>query len=95
MTASSRTRHEDEALGAEKTLDDPALPSQSAPMTEASRNVGRMTIELIDAGSGMPVPHITFDPVGRFTPAMMEQYVPYFAQAINRAQADIRAKQRS
>lgn len=63
-----------------------------APDTPAV--IGRMIIELHDNGTSMPSPHITFEPVGRFTPGLMQHFVPLFAQEINRAHAAVRAADR-
>lgn len=56
-------------------------------------NCGRMIIELIDNGTSLPVPHVTFDPPGRFTERLMEHYLSHFAQEIQRAQSKVRFAQ--
>src|SRR5689334_8854603 len=64
------------------------MPAPSAPA-----NCGQMTITLIDNGTSLPVPFVTFNPVGRFTERMMEHYLTMFAQEIQRAQAKVRYEQ--
>jgi hypothetical protein len=59
------------------------------------RIVGRMTIELLDNGSARPFPRVTFDPVGMFTPGLIEQYQMHFYQQIELAQAKVRASARA
>ena len=52
--------------------------------------IGRMTIELIDNDTSMPIPRVTFSPVGRFTPAMISFYATFFASQIQQAQTAVR-----
>lgn len=49
--------------------------------------VGRMTIELYDHGALTPTPVVTFDPVGRFTPGLLDQHMMHFCQQIQIAHA--------
>ena len=63
-----------------------AAPDPSPPPATC----GRMIIDLIDNGTSRPTPRITLAPAGRFTPGMMLEYVPLFAQEIERAHAATR-----
>lgn len=65
-------------------------PPEVVPDDAALPNVGKMTITLTDNGTSRPTPLITFDPVGRFTPGMMHDYLPHFARSIDQAQAQVR-----
>ncbi len=56
----------------------------------APPSVGRMIIELTPNGTSRPVPRVTFDPVGMFTPGLVYDSLPYFAQEVERAQAKVR-----
>lgn len=69
-----------QALGAPKIVDPP-------PPTD---NIGRMIITLLPDLDGRAYPVVEFDPVGQFTPGLIERYVPLFAQRINIAQAGVR-----
>lgn len=60
--------------------DDPAAPPC----------VGTMTIAFHDNGSGRPVPSISFDPVGRITPGLIDHYLPFICGHIEQAQARVR-----
>lgn len=77
------------------SLDNPPASAETGTMSAPSAppNCGRMTITLIDNGTSLPVPLVTFDPVGRFTERMMEHYLTMFAQEIQRAQAKVRYEQ--
>lgn len=55
-----------------------------------SANIGRMIITLLPDADGRAYPVVEFDPVGQFTPGLIERYVPLFAQRINIAQAHVR-----
>jgi hypothetical protein len=69
----------------------PAWPKvRSMDSSPPLATCGRMIIELIDNGTSRPTPKITLDPPGRFTPGMMFEYVPLFANAIEQAQAGVR-----
>lgn len=61
--------------------------------TPSMPNVGQMIITLQPNGTSLPVPFITFNPVGQFTERMMEHYLTLFAQAIQREQAKVRYEQ--
>jgi hypothetical protein len=52
-----------------------------------------MIIDLVDNGTSRPTPNVSFDPPGRFTAGMMLDYLPFFANAIERAQAQVRHAQ--
>lgn len=69
------------------------------PVTPPSEKLcGRMIVELIDTGNSRPFPRITFDEdaggVGRFTPALINEWVAHFSQEIQRAQAKLRHEHR-
>ncbi len=49
-----------------------------------------MIIELTPNGTSRPVPRVTFDPVGMFTPGLLYDALPHFAQEVERAQAKVR-----
>jgi hypothetical protein len=49
-----------------------------------------MIIDLIDNNTSLPVPRVSFDPPGRFTPNLMSHFLPYFASEIDRAQTAVR-----
>lgn len=57
------------------------------PTSPAPATVGRMIVELFDNGGPRPHPRITFDPVGRFTPGLIDHYQTLFFQEIERAHA--------
>ena len=54
--------------------------------------VGRMIITCHDTGTGMLVPEITFDPVGRINQGWFDRYQNHFQRAIQRAQVQQRNK---
>lgn len=57
-------------------------------------NVGRMIIELTSNGTGRPVPKVSFDPVGLFTPGLLGDHLQTFAAAVEHAQAAERNRRR-
>lgn len=59
------------------------------------RIVGRMTIELLENGSARPFPRVTFDPVGMFTPGLIDHYQMHFYEQIELAQVRVRAAARA
>ena len=67
--------------------------SDAAPSTPPL--VGRMIVELHENGTGRPLPTITFDPVGRFTPGLIDHYQMLFYQRIEQAHAATRASARA
>lgn len=91
--AQSRTEMAVIAPSPPAALDNPAQSADTSPMPAARTdppNVGRMIITLIDNGTSLPVPLVTFDPPGRFTGRLMEHYLTLFAQEIQRAQVRVR-----
>jgi hypothetical protein len=52
-----------------------------------------MIITLVDNGTSLPTPIVTFNPVGHFTERFMEHYLTHFAQEIQRAQSRVRFEQ--
>lgn len=85
-------------LAALAPLDKPAASEDSSPMpaapdTPPSSHCGQMIITLQPNGTSLPVPIITFNPVGQFTERMMEHYLTLFAQAIQREQSKVRYAQ--
>lgn len=74
-----------------ETLDNAAPSADTSPMPASP--LGVMIITLQDNGTSMPVPSVSFAPVGRFTGAIMERYLTLFAQEIERAQAKVRYEQ--
>lgn len=68
--------------------------SSSASLATVPATAGRMTIDLLPNGTSRPTPRITFDPVGLFTPGLLHDYLPHFAQEIERAHATQRASER-
>lgn len=66
----------------------------SAPLTPPlDSSYGQMTVTLVPNGTALPVPVVTFSPVGHFTARLMEHYLPLFGQEIQRAQAKVRHEQ--
>jgi hypothetical protein len=61
----------------------------------AAPNVGRMIVTLQENGTGRPLPSIEFDPVGRFTPGLIDHYQMLFYQRIEQAHAATRAASRA
>ena len=59
-------------------------------MSDTASSAGRMTIELTHNGTSRPTPIVTFDPVGIFTPGLLHDNLPFFAQEVERAQAAVR-----
>lgn len=55
------------------------------PKSNAPAVIGKMTIEFIDNGTSLPVPRVTFDPIGRITPGCFHHYMTNFLQEIQRA----------
>lgn len=79
-----------------KPLENPIdVPPREA---EADRgpgsNVGRMTITLTSNGTGRPIPSVSFDPVGLFTPGLLGDHLQTFAAAVEHAQAAERNRRR-
>lgn len=64
-----------------------------SPPPPAESTCGRMIIDLIDNGTARPIPRITFDPVGRFTPGLINDHMILLAQEIHRAQTAVRYAQ--
>lgn len=64
-------------------------------MSDPAPNVGKMTVTLRPNGSSRPFPDIEFDPVGMFTPGLIEHYQMHFYQQIELAQARVRAAARA
>lgn len=54
---------------------------------------GQMTITLVPNGTALPIPVVTFEPVGHFTARLVEYYLPLIGQEIQRAQAKVRHEQ--
>ena len=54
------------------------------------RTCGRMIIDLIDTGDGPPYPRVSFSPVGRWTPGLLDRHLLTFAREIQRAQVEVR-----
>jgi len=68
--------------------------SDTAPANPET-TCGRMVIDLIDNGTSRPFPRVTFDPVGRFTPGIIEQFQMHFYHEIELAQSRVRAAARA
>lgn len=66
--------------------------SDAIHASPSPRVVGRMIVELHENGTGRPLPHITFDPVGRFTPGLIDHYQMLFYQRIEQAHAETRGR---
>jgi hypothetical protein len=62
----------------------------SMAKSNAPAVIGKMTIEFIDNGTSLPVPRVTFDPIGRITPGCFHHYQTYFVQEIQRAGVAVR-----
>lgn len=63
-----------------------ALP----PSAHTPPNAGRMIVTLTPNGTSRPLPTVTFDPVGMFTPGLLNDHLVHFAQEVERAQAKVR-----
>jgi hypothetical protein len=57
------------------------------------RNIGKMIVELIDNGTSLPTPKITFDPPGRMTPGWLHHHLMYMCSELHRAQTAVRTGQ--
>lgn len=76
----------------ENPLDAQRHQGEADPRT--GMNVGRMIIELTSNGTGRPVPKVSFDPVGLFTPGLLGDHLQTFAAAVEHAQAAERNRRR-
>lgn len=78
------------------TMDSPvheALPFDYGDTPILDSSYGQMTITLVPNGTALPVPVVTFSPIGHFTARLVEHYLPLIGQEIQRAQAKVRHEQ--
>ena len=68
------------------------MDEDSSPTIErqAAGLSGRMVIEAHDAGDGILVPRVTFEPVGRINQGWFERHQVYFLRHIQHAQVEAR-----
>lgn len=64
-----------------------------AAVTPLDASYGQMTITLVPNSTALPIPVVTFGPVGHFTARLIEHYLPLIGQEIQRAQAKVRHEQ--